>query len=111
MAAGEDHGQPLVAQRALLGGGEVLVMLEMGERSDRSLLAALDRGPAEPIDRLASRRRDEPAGGVGRHPFEGPPLQHGDACVMQCVLGHIDVADSRGPGRRGSAPARPAALG
>src|SRR6185503_13066609 len=45
------------------------------------------------VDRAVARGGDDPAGGTGRDVGRGPPLDRDGECVLDRLLGDVDVAE------------------
>ena len=74
-----------------------------------SLLAAKCDLPAQAVDRLVASDIDQPCPRIGRRIGGGPALQRHRECILQRVLGEIEVADQTD--QRRQRPARLAAEG
>lgn len=67
------------------------------------MLGVAVRLATEPVDRLAGRRRGQPAAGVGRHAVDGPALEGDQERLARGVLGDVEVTEA--PRERGDHPA------
>ena len=95
MAAGEHQAQPLVGDHRC-----VLVARDVSHRllevtRDQRLLLAQDGLPAEPVDRPALRRREDPAGRLGRDAVARPAVERDGIGVLDGLLRAVDVAAQR----------------
>ena len=95
VAAGEDQAQPVVAHGALLG--RFVPGVQQGGLGVPVLAGRL---PAQPVDRPVAGGGDDPAGRARRQPGRRPPLHGRGERVLDRLLGDVDVAEGRGPGRR-----------
>ena len=69
-------------------------------------LGADDReaaGPAQHVDRLVARGRDDPGARVGRAPLRGHCCERGSERVLHRLLGDVEVADQPDDGRQDAA--------
>ena len=83
--------QPVVAHRNLLVDG---LRLPLREQPLRLPVALVPRGlTAQPIDRAIACRRDDPPGRTGRQTARRPPLARDHECLLDRVLGDVDVAE------------------
>ena len=69
------------------------------------LLAAKRDVAADAIDRLVAPDIDQPGARIGRQAGVGPALQRHRECILQRILGQIEIADEADQGRQ-----RPARL-
>ena len=53
---------------------------------------------ANPVDRAIARRRDEPAGRIARPAVARPPLERRRDCVLESVLGQLEIAEDADQG-------------
>ena len=92
MAAREDQAEPV------LGHGRLLVTSQQRSRQldvprDLFLLLLEPGTPAQPVDRLVPSGGDQPAHrirrGTGRRPLPQPRRE----CLLERLLGHVDVAE------------------
>lgn len=91
VAAREDEAQPVVVHGALLD-GVVRCVQERGLR-----VAVRARGlAADPVDRLAARGREDPAGRAGGQAGHGPALDGRGERLLHRVLGEVQVAEDAG---------------
>jgi hypothetical protein len=59
---------------------------------------------ADPVDRAVAGRGGEPRRGVVRRAVSGPSLDGGGECVLEGVLGKLEVAEDADQGREDAAP-------
>jgi hypothetical protein len=87
VAAREDQLEPLVGDRRLLVGRE---LRRTGEqlRLPRERLLAPD-----PVDRAVPGRGDDPGAGARRCAVDRPALGRLDECVLNRVLGEVEIAE------------------
>ena len=102
MAAGEDEAEPLVAHGTLLSG-----LVGGGEQHRLRLPCIAARLPAQPVDGPATRGRDDPAGGAGRHTLSGPVFDRDGERVLHGILGEVDVAEGADEDRHRAPVLRP----
>ena len=98
VAAGEHEPEPVVAH-----GPHLHRFLALVQQGGLGVPVVAGRLAAQPVDRLALGRGDDPAGRAGREPVRGPVLHGRDERVLHRLLGDVEVAE----GRVRTATARP----
>jgi hypothetical protein len=78
-----------------------LQLLQAGEQlglaGERSLTP-------DPVDGAVPGRRDDPRGRVARGPFPRPPVDRGGECVLNRVLGELEVTEDADEDRNRTPP-------
>jgi hypothetical protein len=97
MAGREDEPQPLVGDRA----HDVLVLVVAAAEGAQ---LRLERGPPrgeallapQPVDRAVAGRGDDPGRRIVGDAARGPALERDEECVLDRLLGTVEVAEDAG---------------
>ena len=97
VAAGEDQAQPVVRDALFVPLFLVLgVVVDLG--SERRQRGVEPGAPANAVDGLEPAGRHQPGPGVGRYAILCPLFQRGGECIVQRVLGEVEVAEQANEG-------------
>ena len=105
MAAGEDEREPLVWKSTALG---FLVVRHGCLQSQQQLALAFERAlAADPVDGAVLRHGHDPGSGIAGGAVRGPALDGECECVLDGLLGALEVAERAGQHRDGAPPFLP----
>jgi hypothetical protein len=102
MTTREDEAEAIVGDAAHVA--VVRVRLELRQACQQLRLPRKAALTADPIDRAVPRGRDEPRAGILRRPVVPPALDRDCECVLDRVLGELEVTEDADEDRDGAAP-------
>src|ERR1700730_4318778 len=93
MATRKDKAQPIVGDRSALPIVSLHIVLQRRTwLFQRGVLLETLALPPPGVDSLALGGGDKPRGGTRRNPVAWPPLESDRECVLECLLGEIEIA-------------------